>query len=286
MRKRDDRGRCPGRPLHQIRVRADSWITTPVPSLQIIDPDLAARVDARRGRVGTEACHRQDDRTTGATRTRQVSVVWWSADLPDVRWALRGTAVPQGASTRCLHVLDGTQEARYVRQHPALFHCRCRCRRIDQIAGEALDAATIERLLALVDRGETDDSSRLTAERTRLQGEIDNLVASIAAGVPPQSVAPGIAERQATVTALDRELRRPRQAAPNIERLREALTQRAAEWRQELRSEPAVARQVFRRSGRTTDADGSHGSRGVYRVGGVAHACVVGGIGANGKPHL
>jgi hypothetical protein len=42
-------------------------------------------------------------------------------------------------------------------------------------------------------------------------------------------------------------LRTPRPAAPNIEKLREALVQRAEDWRAILRSEPKVARLMLRR---------------------------------------
>ena len=43
------------------------------------------------------------------------------------------------------------------------------------------------------------------------------------------------------ISRIEARLRAPR-PQPNIERLREALTQRADEWKQTLRSEPRVAR--------------------------------------------
>ena len=42
-------------------------------------------------------------------------------------------------------------------------------------------------------------------------------------------------------------LRAPRKEAPNLEKLRDALEQRAAEWRETLRSEARVARLLLRR---------------------------------------
>jgi hypothetical protein len=49
--------------------------------------------------------------------------------------------------------------------------------------GEVLGTRLLEELLALVDRGDADDSARLTAERERLQWEVKNLVNAIALGV-------------------------------------------------------------------------------------------------------
>src|SRR5437773_11453188 len=46
--------------------------------------------------------------------------------------------------------------------------------------------------------------------------------------------------------ALDARLRAPREA-PNVERLRAALEQRAAEWKADLRAEPKIARLMLRR---------------------------------------
>jgi hypothetical protein len=47
--------------------------------------------------------------------------------------------------------------------------------------------------------------------------------------------------------AAESRLRAPRRAAPNIEKLREALMQRAAEWKATLPEEPKVARLLLRR---------------------------------------
>jgi len=97
-----------------------------------------------------------------------------------------------------------------------------------------------------MDQGTSDNVARLTADRDRVRGEVENLVRSIAAGVPADTVAPSIRERELEIARLEVRLRTPRQQ-PNIERLRDALTQRAAEWRVTLRSEPKVARLLLRR---------------------------------------
>lgn len=87
----------------------------------------------------------------------------------------------------------------------------------------------------------------MAAERDRLQAEVDNLVKSIAAGVPPATVAPAIKEREQEIAHLNVTLCRPRREPPNIEKLRAALKQRAKQWKADLRAEPNIARLVLRR---------------------------------------
>jgi len=99
----------------------------------------------------------------------------------------------------------------------------------------------------LVDRGTADDSTRLAADRDRLRTEGDRLIGSIAAGVPADTVAPASKERQAEIAKLEVRLRTPRQAPPNIERLRAALEQRAAQWKADQGAEPKVVRLLLRR---------------------------------------
>jgi hypothetical protein len=65
--------------------------------------------------------------------------------------------------------------------------------------------------------------------------------------VPADSIAPAIREREAQIARLEVKLRQPRPVAPNIEKLREALTQLAEEWRETLRSERKVARLLLRK---------------------------------------
>ena len=87
----------------------------------------------------------------------------------------------------------------------------------------------------------------LLAERNQLQTEVDRLVASIAAGVPADTVAPLIQTKQATIRKLDTRLRAPKVPRLNHERLRAALDQRAAQWKADLRAEPQIARMMLRR---------------------------------------
>jgi hypothetical protein len=57
--------------------------------------------------------------------------------------------------------------------------------------GQVLGTRYINELPSLVDTT-PDESAWLASERDRLQTEIDRLVASIAAGVPPDTIAPKI----------------------------------------------------------------------------------------------
>jgi hypothetical protein len=118
---------------------------------------------------------------------------------------------------------------------------------LEIIEGEVLGSAYIRELLALVDRGEADNSAHLTAERDRLQGEVQNLVTAIAKGLARETVVADIREREAQIAKLEVQLRRPRQEPPNMARLKAALEQRAKEWKRELRAEPHIARLVLRR---------------------------------------
>jgi hypothetical protein len=80
---------------------------------------------------------------------------------------------------------------------------------LDMIEGEVLGTRMIEELLAIVDRGEGDGSARWMADRDPLRAEVDGLVASIAAGVDPQTVAPAIKDRTAQIARLEAQLRTP-----------------------------------------------------------------------------
>ena len=78
-------------------------------------------------------------------------------------------------------------------------------------------------------------------------GRSTNLVESVAKGMPADTIAPVVKQYQAEGAKLDVLLRAPKPAAPNLEHLRAALEQRAAEWRATLRAEPIVARRLLRR---------------------------------------
>ena len=81
----------------------------------------------------------------------------------------------------------------------------------------------------------------------RLQAEIDNLVKSIASGVPGDTVAPAIREREVQLTRVKVALNAPRPETPDLDTLRAALEQRSEQWKKDLRAEPKVARMLLRR---------------------------------------
>lgn len=118
---------------------------------------------------------------------------------------------------------------------------------LEMIEGEVLGTSFIEELLRLVDQGDHDRAAMLAAERDRLKGEVSNLLDLAASGVSADTLAPKVREREQRIATLDAQLRTPQPALPNVDRLRDALHQRAAAWKGELRSEPKVARLLLRR---------------------------------------
>ena len=112
---------------------------------------------------------------------------------------------------------------------------------------QVLAPGVIDDLLHLVDTEAGSAYDGLVAQRDHARMEIDRLVAAIAAGVPAQTVAARIREKEAEVRRLDARLAAPRPPAPDLDALREALEQRRADWQQQLRADPEVARLVVRR---------------------------------------
>ena len=229
----------------QIKTPVETWIRLPVnESLRIVDAELAAHVDARR----TDR-RRRYLTSRGAMNGKQPQKTW-------------GKYLLTGGLLVCPTCGGHFEGLKYPRQ---VYVCATRRRKpgtcpntltlpmafaddivLDMVEGEILGTKFIEELLGMVDQGESDNVARLTADRDRLRGEVENLVGSLAAGVPAETVAPGIRERELAIARLEVRLRTPRQQ-PNIEKLRDALTQRAAAWKATLRSEPKVARLLLRR---------------------------------------
>jgi hypothetical protein len=118
---------------------------------------------------------------------------------------------------------------------------------LDLVEEHALGSRFIEELIGMVDKGHVEDRSRLASDRERLRAEIKNLLHLAASGVPPETIAPEIRSREIEISRLDVRLRAPLPEAPRVDELRVALEQRAADWRETLRKEPAVARMLVRR---------------------------------------
>ena len=234
----------------QLPQPEETWTRCNVPHLRIIEADLAARCDARRL-----------DR-----RTRYfASLARGDGRVPERAY---GKYLLSGGMLVCPQC-GGHFEAR---KHPwhsqpgEVYTCSTRRRKpglcdnmmalpigetddniLSLIGGEVLDPKYIEELLSLVDRGEADDSARLTADCERLRKEISNLLNLAASGVSADTLAPQIREREVELARLDVKLRTPRPVRPNIDKLRKALTLRAKQWKVELRTEPHVARLLLRR---------------------------------------
>ncbi|RPJ85785.1 MAG: hypothetical protein EHM13_00065 [Acidobacteria bacterium] len=218
----------------------EMWLQREAPSLRIIDPDLAVLVDARR-----------EEWRSRITASRAVGRAPEKA---------HGKYLLSGGMLVC-PTCGGHFEAFKSPWNTGVYVCATRRRKpgvcsntlalpiagtddavLDIVEGEVLGTRFIEELLGLVDRGEADDSARLMAERNRLRTEVERLVGSIAAGVPGDTVAPAIREREREIARLDVQLRAPRPMQPDIDKLRAALSLRAKQWRADLRAEPKVAR--------------------------------------------
>lgn len=230
----------------QIETPEDTWTKLPPnDALRIIDPELATRVDARR-----------QDR-----RSRYLSSLSRAAGRDPEK--THGKYLLSGGMLVCM-ACGGHFEA--IKYPAPAYVCATRRRKpgvcpntlvlpmgyaddvvLDMVEGEVLGERYIGELLSLVERADWDDTPRLTADKARLAGEVENLIRSVAAGVPAETVAPAIRQREAEIGRIDLRLRNPRPVGPNIERLRAALEQRAAEWRSILRGEPKVARLLLRR---------------------------------------
>jgi len=65
--------------------------------------------------------------------------------------------------------------------------------------------------------------------------------------MPAETIAPVVREYQQQLAKIDVQLRAPRPARPDLDKLRAALAQRSASWKADLRAEPQVARLVLRR---------------------------------------
>lgn len=250
----------------------DRWLRREASALRIIDPDLAARVDERRL-----------DR-----RTRYLASVAKGGRVPE---RAHGKYLLSGGILIC-PTCGGHFEARIApwKGHTNVYICSTRRRKpvvctntlalpiaetddavLDVVEGAVLGTRFIEELLRLVDRGNADNSAHLAADRERLQCEIDNVLDLAASGVAAETIAPKICERQTSLARIDQQLRAPRQAPPNIEKLRDATCARCAvESRPPRRTEgraPLAAASCW-----SADVVGRDGSGGcVGRVGGEHH---------------
>jgi hypothetical protein len=117
---------------------------------------------------------------------------------------------------------------------------------LDQVEGEMMSPRFVDQLVRLtVDT--PDENDRLAAEREDLLGQKERLVRSLASGVSAEDVAPVLKEINGRIAKIEAALRRPKPVVMNKARLRAALEQKIADWREVLRGEPRVARLLLRR---------------------------------------
>lgn len=249
----------------QLPQSEETWIRQPYNAeLCIIEPELAARVDARYLDLQTRA---------QAARQRLASLGPQKEGKEGQKEGeKRGKRVKPYAkyllSKGMLICPDcgGHFEARPHDRRKGVYICATRRRSpgrcsnrlalpieetdnrvLSVIEDEVLGNRFIGQLLALLDDAPADDGARLEAERNRLCAEIDHLLEVVAAGVPAATAAPKIREREAEIARIEARLRLPRPVRPDKERLRAALEMRTAVWRAELRAEPKVAGILLRR---------------------------------------
>jgi hypothetical protein len=87
------------------------------------------------------------------------------------------------------------------------------------------------------------DPTVLQTERAQLTQQINNLTSAIAAGGQMEELVAALKDRKRRFTALDASLRAD---MPDRTRLRAAIEQRVADWRDVLRAEAPQGRQVLR----------------------------------------
>lgn len=218
---------------HVQRPRSE-WIVREAPELKLIDDRTLAIVDERLA-----------DREAGKHGR-----------------SFTGKRVPllSGGALKC-----DVCGRRFETDHGTHYICSSRRRRLGctnstRLPIEAMDRAVInaledtflpehttDRLLALLDTAPEVERRALDAEAERLRTEISNLVATAAAGAPPEVTGPAIAERKAALTRVEARLKE-RPANFDREVLRRALVRQAGDWRAALHGNPLVARELIARA--------------------------------------
>ena len=235
----------------QIPTAEETWTRLDVPELAIVSSEIAERVRARR-----------DDRKS----RYQASLKENGGNGGRMPEKAHGKYLLSGGMLIC-PLCGGHFEARKHpwHGHPGdIYICSTRRRKpgvcentlalpigetdrsvLAVIEDEVLDPSYIDQLVAMVN-GEGDNVAALASERDALVAERDRLVESIAKGVPAESIAEAIQDRDRQIRKLEARLREPREA-PDRDKLRAALEQRTASWLEDLRGATNVARLVLRR---------------------------------------
>jgi DNA invertase Pin-like site-specific DNA recombinase len=118
---------------------------------------------------------------------------------------------------------------------------------LNVLRDQVLGGEYIDELLSRQESAPADDGARLAAERDRLKGEVDNLVRSVAKGMPAETIAPVVRQYEVEIAKLEATLARPRPVPRSREDLRAGLEQSQRNWRELLLGEMDVARAAVRR---------------------------------------
>lgn len=203
----------------------ETWVIRESPDLRIIDPELAARVDAQgdewqrryeAGKAQGRAPHRAHGKYLLSGGMLLCPTCEGHFEAFTSPWLDRGVH-------RCARARrkPGTCSNTIRLDIEETDHAV-----VDVVEGEVLGRSYVDRLLALVDHDVVDERPGLQAQVDERQAEVRKLVESIAVGVPAETVAPLIREKQREIARLEAEIRRPRPERLDVERLRAALEQK------------------------------------------------------------
>jgi DNA invertase Pin-like site-specific DNA recombinase len=234
----------------QLPVPEDKWIRVKVPDLKIIDDAVLARVDLRL-RESRELY----------LKSQCAAAIRRAPHKAHGKHLLSGGLL---LCPSCGGHFEGTKSGSSWRGR-GVYLCSARKHKpgsctnrlvldmdemdalvLHQLEDEVLSPRYIESLAALVDDS-PDDREQLLAQRNQLEKEKGNLVRSVAKGIPVEDIAPLLKELNGKIAKLDAATRRPRPVNMGRAKIRAALEQTAAEWKEILRGEPRIARPLIQR---------------------------------------
>lgn len=198
MRSRSCRPRLLLRPLYRGELLWGGTVKRDVPDLRIVDAELAARVDARREywqqREAASKGQRKPQRAHGKFLLSGGMLI-----CPTCGGHFEALSKPWKGATPVYVCSTRRRKPSVCTNTLALPISIADNAVLDCVAEKALETRFIEQLLRSAATGESDNGALLMADLERLQGEVHNLVQSIAKGVPADTVAPAIRERGAQI---------------------------------------------------------------------------------------
>lgn len=219
---------------NQRRKDENEWIRLPAPHLRIVSEEVAAAVDARRAEMKSQYLRATQGKFIGRPH--------------EGKYLLTGMMkCPCGANYEVLRdryvCAARRRKGPDVCPHTWTFAVRDLDDAIlTVIEGQVLAPSFIDRVIETAYPPAADPAA-LQTERAQIRQEITNLTAAITAGGQIEELVAALKERKRRLTTLDFSLRAE---TPDRERLRPALEQRIADWRDVLRQEARQGRQVLR----------------------------------------